>query len=338
MTTLTPIQHKDAYTRVVESVILGWMREAVFMPLLIDLFNADVPVDPQYQQIKFDEEGRINAMGAVRAALESGRIHYADGLFTGRFSSQISGELRAMGATRDLQNAGFRLAQSQLPDDIKAAVVSSMQKARELHTQISNTLAAMETNIASSALGLNFKVAVDRILTDAGRQFISSVASNGSVAVVPDFTDATRAQLTEALTTNTELGIRGWAAERIPQLRRRVEENVFKGMRTDKLARIIEAEFGVGKRKAEFLADQETGLLMAKYRQGRYQDVGVQEYIWQTSNDIRVRPDHAALNGRRFNFNAPPITDKATGRRNNPGEDYRCRCVPKPILNFVPTP
>ena len=97
----------------------------------------------------------------------------------------------------------------------------------------------------------------------------------------------------------------------------------------------IESEFGVSKRKAEFLADQEAGLVTAKYRKIRYDSLGVQEYVWQTSGDIRVRPDHAALNNRRFAFSNPPVCDNATGRRCNPGEDYRCRCVPRPIVNFA---
>lgn len=339
---LAPLIHKDAYTRAVEVPILDWMREAVFMPLLIELFNAGVPVDPQYQAISHDEEGKINAVAtsAVRAALESGQIHYADGKFSGRFSTTITKELRTFGAVFNPQQKTFSIPLRNLPLTLSDAITASIDKSRHLHEDVIQTLVQMEANIAVApvGLGLAMSAAVDRIVLDAGRQFVSSVAANGNVGIVPQFTEAMRQQLTAELTTNVDLGIRGWAAQRIPELRRRVEENVFLGMRTDRLARIIESEFGVGKRKAAFLADQETGLLMAKYRKARYQDVGVQEYIWQTSNDVRVRPDHAALNGKRFNFNAPPITDRATGRRNNPGEDYRCRCVPRAILNLIPTP
>lgn len=330
-----PIIHKDAYTRAVETEVLDWMREAVFQPLLIELFNADVPVDPQYQQIKHDGEGRVNDASAVRNALNTGRIHYADGVFSGTFSSAISKELRSMGAKRNVQQNTFTLAEAALPDDIKAAVASSLQKSRELHASISRTLAEMELNIATTSLGLNFNRAVDAIISDAGRQFIASVATAG-IGVPAEFTVAMRNQLTRELTENMDLGIKGWAAQRIPDLRRRVEGNVFAGMRSDKLARIIEAEFGIAKRKAEFLADQETGLLTAKYRQARYQDVGVQEYIWSTSHDTCVRADHRALDGKRFSFNNPPVTNRATGARNNPGEDWRCRCNPIPVFSLAP--
>ena len=337
---LAPIIHRDSYTLAVEREILDWMRETVWMPLLIELHNAGVPVDPKYQAIKFDETGaaeRVNAgNSAISEALNSGRIHYADGVFTGRFSSKITKELRAIGVVRDVKSGGFRLT-GTMPDDIKAAVVNSLQQSRELHSQVTRTLATIETNLTTQGigLGLNFSKAVDQIIVNAGRDFISSVATQG-IAVPAEFTPAMRKQLTEQLTTNLDLHIQGWAKDRIPQLRKRVEENVFNGMRSDRLAKIIESEFGISKRKAAFLADQETGLLMAKYREARYQDVGVQEYIWQTAHDVRVRPDHAALNGQRFSFKNPPITNRATGDRNNPGTDWRCRCVPRPIVSFVP--
>lgn len=335
-TVLRPIVHKDSYTYAVEKEIMAWMREAIFTPLLIELRSAGVPVDPQYQAIEFDEEGareNATATSAVEAALNAGTLHYADGKFTGKFGSAITKELRAFGATYNPLQKTFSIPLSDLPINMRGALQASLEKSQHLHEQVISTLTQMEANIAIAPLGINFARAVDSITNDLGAQFIASVSNlEGGIAVPAEFTPAMRKQLTETLTDNTDLYIRGWAKERIPQLRRRVEENVFAGMRTDKLARIIEAEFGVSKRKANFLADQETGLLTSKYRQARYQDVGVQEYIWQTSNDVRVRPDHRLLNNKRFNFSNPPITDLATGRRNNPGEDYRCRCVPRAIL------
>lgn len=44
-----------------------------------------------------------------------------------------------------------------------------------------------------------------------------------------------------------------------------------------------------------------------------------EQYIWHTSGDDKVRPEHAANNGKIFSWNNPP----ATG---HPGEDFGCRC------------
>lgn len=467
---LRPIVHKDAYTRAIEAPVLAWMWEAVFAPLFVLLDNAGVPIDPKYQAIRFDEEGRENshrsmelfddalgglglernelpqiapeaqgalinflqargvtfeetelrpgqikpcqkgfyreavekakqfigeparallvsrdgylldghhrwaahlfyapetklrvfmfsarvremirllhefpsstrenaaATSAVRAALESGAIHYADGVFSGKFSAAISRELRLFGATWHASTKTFRLPQASLPVSINAAVVDSINKARHLHEDVISTLAAMEGNIIAAPMGMGVALsqAVDRVVIDAGRQFIASVATEG-IRIPAEFTPAMRKQFAAELTNNMELSVKNFSVDMVKELRSLAEQNGFAGARTDKLAAIIESRFGVSKRKAEFLADQETGLLMAKYRQARYQDIGVQEYIWSTSHDVRVRPDHRLLDGRRFSYASPPVVDRATGRRCNPGEDFRCRCVPRPIVNL----
>lgn len=467
---LRPLLHKDAYTRAVEGPVLDYFREVIFGPLFAQLAEAGVPVDPKYQAIEFDEEGRENgkememydpalgglglkrkempqvepemrgavisyligrgmgyremelrpgqikptqegfypeavergrkflgqddsplfvasdghlldghhrwttalihapdsrllcwvfdrpvrtmlrlmndfggtthenamAISAVRAGLESGRIHYADGKFTGRFSSAISKELRSFGATFNADQKTFSLSIRALPIDLSASITASIDKSRRLHEEVIQTLVQMEAHLPAAPLGMGLTLsrAVDRVVIDAGREFLSSVTTAG-IGVPADFTPAMRKQLTEQLTSNLDLYVKDFTENMVRDLRQLVEENALTGMRSDKLARIIEAKFGVSKRKAEFLADQETGLLMAKYRQSRYQDIGVQEYIWETSKDKRVRDDHHALQGRRFSFNTPPVCDTATGRRCNPGEDYRCRCVPKAIVNLL---
>lgn len=281
------------------------------------------------------------ATGAVRSALESGQIHYADGKFTGRFSSAISKELRTFGAKFNAEQKTFSIPVGELPLDLSSSIAASIDKSRHLHEDVIQTLVQMEQNLPAApiGLGLDLAAAVDRVVVDAGRQFLASVAHVDGIGVPAEFTPAMRKQLNQELTQSLELSVKDFTQEMVADLRQLVEQNALKGMRSDKLAAIIEAKFGVTKRKAEFLADQETGLLMAKYRQARYQDIGSQEYVWECSlangrPDARVRPDHAKLQGRRFAWTNPPVCDTATGRRCNPGEDFRCRCVAKAIINL----
>ena len=63
-------------------------------------------------------------------------------------------------------------------------------------------------------------------------------------------------------------------------------------------------------------------------------DAGVEEYIWSTSGDSRVRESHKKLNGKRFRWDDPPVVDEKTGRRCHPGEDYECRCVALAVFDF----
>jgi SPP1 gp7 family putative phage head morphogenesis protein len=53
----------------------------------------------------------------------------------------------------------------------------------------------------------------------------------------------------------------------------------------------------------------------------------VEEYVWSTSRDERVRPSHSAKDGKRFKWNDPPSD---TG---HPGNEIQCRCVAIPVLD-----
>ncbi len=54
-------------------------------------------------------------------------------------------------------------------------------------------------------------------------------------------------------------------------------------------------------------------------------------YIWRTSGDEKVRPSHAANNGKIFAWKNPP----ATG---HPGQDYNCRCWADPYYGLDNAP
>lgn len=341
MDTLPPIKHRTEYNRTIEKEINAYFAEAIFAPLQIVLNAAGVPIDKRYQAIPFDEFGRDNsATTELEAAINSGRIHYADGVFSGRFSSAITRELRAIGATFNKTAGTFTIAESVIPMDLRGILATASAKSKGLTDQILRILTDMQANIAASNIGLQLGKALDAVTADLGKQLITTTASMGpeDIALQPVIDDGLRARLRKDYTENTELNIKKFAKARIPELRKRVEENAFKfGGRTDRLAKIIEAEFGVSKRKAEFLADQETGLLVSKYRKEKYVGMGITEYTWSTSHDSRVRHSHRLLDGKRFSFAvgaqvAPP---GQPARYCNPGEDFRCRCVPRPIINLA---
>ena len=103
----------------------------------------------------------------------------------------------------------------------------------------------------------------------------------------------------------------------------------------------IQRRFDVTKSKARLLARDQIGTLTADLTRTRHEAAGVTEYIWSSSEDERVRDCHRALNGKKFRYNDPPamwyMTKHGrvyTGRRCNPGEDYQCRCVAKPVFDL----
>jgi len=82
----------------------------------------------------------------------------------------------------------------------------------------------------------------------------------------------------------------------------------------------------VTENRARLIARDQTSKLNSALNQQRAQNLGVEEYIWRTAGDERVRPTHASKNGKTFRWDDPP---KDTG---HPGQDIQCRCVAQPII------
>lgn len=318
---LKPIQHRAAYTRAVEHELVTYFEEVLFAPLQ-NIIAAS----------KLETTRENGPTDIIANALKTGRIWYANGRFTGKWSASLSSALRSIGAT--LNAAGeFVLSHQLLPIEIRGAVEQSLDRARTLHAAIISTLDVIAANVVTAAkTGLETAAAIPAIIKNLETQFDETVLSIDVVEVSAELTPAIQEALRVKFTENLNLNIKNFLASEIPKLREEVQKNAFAGYRADSLVDMIEARFGVTRRKGAFLADQETSLLTSKFREERYRSAGVRDYIWATSHDERVREDHRHLDGKRFSFDSPPITNRSTGARNNPGEDFRCRCVPIPVI------
>lgn len=97
------------------------------------------------------------------------------------------------------------------------------------------------------------------------------------------------------------------------------------GLRVEDLKDKLQERGDVSENRAELIARDQTLKLNGQITEARQTAAGVNEYIWSTSLDERVRPEHAALEGQRFSWDSPP----APG---HPGQDYNCRCVALPYV------
>jgi SPP1 gp7 family putative phage head morphogenesis protein len=146
-------------------------------------------------------------------------------------------------------------------------------------------------------------------------------------------------------TRNVNL-IKTVAAEHVATVDRIVREN--SGTHVTGLTAKLQESLQVSESKAKFWAVDQTLKLHADIVQTQHERLGIEEYDWITSKDGTVRDDHARLEGQRFRYDDPPVTNAsevAKGRperRRNPGKDYRCRCHADPVLptlrKAVPTP
>lgn len=317
-----PIYHRDEYTAAVEAELLTWFEQTIFNPL----FDILSPV----MRENAEKPWKKREHSAIWDALMAGVIWYSAGVFAGKFNAAISRELYAIGARKVL--AGFALSQGEIPIVLRGIVAESIIRTEALHEEILRTISIMEVHIQEAPTGLNFSKTVDIVVDDLQEQFAQSVSKVEGLAesspLPSDFKETSR----EALTEEAVLEIKGFSSEQLEQLRDEVQKNLSAGARPDRLVDIIEARFGVSKRRAKGIAEHVTSRLVSKFRERRYREIGSRDYDWETSRDEKVRHDHIELDRRRFSWGSPPITNRATGARNHPGEDHNCRCVPRPVI------
>lgn len=104
------------------------------------------------------------------------------------------------------------------------------------------------------------------------------------------------------------------------------------GARWEQIRRQVGERLSVGSARLELIARDQVLKLNADLTRERHERVGIVSYRWSTSKDSRVRSAHKALEGNTYRYAEPPIVDARTGRRDNPGRDFQCRCVAIPIF------
>lgn len=114
-------------------------------------------------------------------------------------------------------------------------------------------------------------------------------------------------------------------------------ENILNGQRAipdPEIVSRLKDEMGmteeVAINRAKLIARTETARANASIVQARAQDLGVEAYIWRTSEDAAVRPSHKKMNGKVIRYDSPPtLEDGTTGHS---GTFFNCRCYQIPLL------
>lgn len=267
----------------------------------------------------------------LRDALMRGKVQFNDGVFSGLFNSRMVKELKKMGARFIKRTGNYAIDPKTIPMSIQSTIAISKTKFENLNKDILDYLDGIDEDTIEEAINkLNLEQDYTKVISDLDKEYLGSIKN---IAINPNITPEIATNLRNNYTENMELYIKNWTEENIIKLREKVYENSLDGFRAENLIKIIQKNKGVSERKAKFLAKQETSLLTAQYRAERYTSVGVTKYKWRIRG-VRTRPDHKALNDKIFRFDDPPITNKKTDARNNPGEDFNCFCTAIALAEF----
>ncbi len=297
---------------------------------MISLFLEQI-YQPLLAILQRDDDQLQNSMDGLIKAIETGKIVFYRGRFTGNLTSSLSRDLKKLGAKWDRRQGCFTIPLASLDPDMRRAISLAEARFKQTFSRVQSYL----STIAPEEVADKFKAEklFDRTIFKVEKSFQESVKG---ITIAPELTDDQRARIAEEYSKNMQLYIKDFAEKEIEELRKRIQENSFKGIRYESVIKEIQRSYGVSVNKARFLARQETSLLMTKYKQVRYQAAGVNEYVWRCvagSPAHPVRPWHKKHDGKVFRWDKPPQTD-AKGNRKNPGQDYNCRCVARPIVRF----
>ena len=111
-----------------------------------------------------------------------------------------------------------------------------------------------------------------------------------------------------------------------------IRRGVAQGLSSRDLAKQIESRFDVSERRAKVIARDQISKANSQLTEHRQKDLGVTEYIWESSDDARVRPSHNAADGKRYKWSETP---KVTGGY-HPGQDILCRCWARSVWPDTP--
>lgn len=179
---------------------------------------------------------------------------------------------------------------------------------------------------------------IDREAKDISSNFVTYVNQNNKTRFYESIKGAVGVDL-QSIITNENLGdvltsvtrnnvalVKSIPAEYFKNIESIIFSGVTQGKQASSMISQIRALNNSSFKRAKLIARDQTSKLNSALTRKRSTNLGVEEYIWRTSGDDRVRESHRRKNGKIFRFDSPP---KDTG---HPGEDIQCRCVAQPII------
>jgi SPP1 gp7 family putative phage head morphogenesis protein len=126
------------------------------------------------------------------------------------------------------------------------------------------------------------------------------------------------------------------AAERVSNI---VSEGQSAGIRSEDMIDDILRQWPTMTRThAKLIARTESSKSASALTRSRAQSAGLNWYIWETSEDSRVRSSHRHMDGVLVNWNDPPspeaLIDMKDYGKYHAGEFPNCRCYAAPLIEY----
>jgi SPP1 gp7 family putative phage head morphogenesis protein len=119
--------------------------------------------------------------------------------------------------------------------------------------------------------------------------------------------------------------IRGFIKDFISKIEQSLAKNLSNSESFEHIVAAIEDIYTSAVDKIKAMTANQTETLYADLNEKRQADLGIDKFVWVTQRDERVRPTHAARDGKIMTWKNP-----IGGIL--PGEEWNCRCEAEPYL------
>jgi len=116
-------------------------------------------------------------------------------------------------------------------------------------------------------------------------------------------------------------------------------EGHVSGVRFESLVDKIQRIGQTTNSRATLIARTETSKISTALTQARSEVLGLNWYVWRTSQDVRVRDSHYVMSRVIVNWNEPPAPEQLKGIKSTLGHYHagncpNCRCYPSPLIDI----
>ena len=298
--------------------------------------------DPLMSELKAIQNNATSKSKLVRG-VESGKLQYVGGAFTGKLDAATGKSLKELGAKFDKRRRGWVIAEPRLPADLQEAVRKQVKAREALEQAARESIALISKRVQDMIPRLDFDPYAGATEDDVDDKVLASLADE--IAIQPKLSRDQKAEMRKAYTENVKLSIVGFIDDEVTRFRKSVLPKIRDGMDRDQLRLYIQSRLKVSSTRAAFIARQETALFTSQQKQLLYLDAGVTRYKWKAiggkAGDGRTRDSHAEAHGKIFYWDKPvgpngdlkPVNSK--GEPVNPSVDFGCRCQAIPIVEKI---
>jgi SPP1 gp7 family putative phage head morphogenesis protein len=152
--------------------------------------------------------------------------------------------------------------------------------------------------------------------------------TRAALGIDPFITDRRLLPLTQAYVDANIGYVKGLTDDVASRMEKAALSAIQDGELYSDFAESLQSTFDFSEARATLIARDQTGKLYGQLNASRQRELGVNSFIWRTSEDERVRDEHDALDGRSFSYDDPP-------EEGLPGEPIQCRCTAEPDFSDI---